>query len=180
MANDKFLYLKEEGTDGTLYAQDGGVAIIWHNGEHLVGQCYRERIEAKHLRESLAEAFEIMMEDTSNSAMFDFEGEDMILPLHIQELADWLVAGREGDFFENLIMFDYEDFTKETVGDELEKVAQAFFDNEHFKAREKEVLIESIMEDKFGNDDVKYYQSNIKHLNDFTLEKLRELAQGIE
>ena len=177
---DKFLYLKEEATEGTLYAPDGGVAIIWHNGEHLVGQCYRERIEAKHLRKSLAEAFEIMMEDTSNSSMFDFEGEDTILPLHIQELADWLVAGREGDFFENLIIFDFADYTEENVGDELEKVAQAFFDNEHFKAAEKEALIESIMEDKFGDDDVEYYDSNLGFLNSLTVEKLRELAEGIE
>jgi hypothetical protein len=137
---NKFLYLKEGGTDGTLYAEDGGVAIIWHNGEHLVGQCYRERIEPKHLKNSLAEAFEIMMEDTSDSAMFDFENEDEILPLHIQELADWLVAGREGDFFENLIIFDFSEYTKETVGIELEKVAQAFFNNEHFKEREEEEL----------------------------------------
>jgi hypothetical protein len=177
---DKFLYLKEEATEGTLYAPDGGVAIIWHNGEHLVGQCYRERIEAKHLRKSLAEAFEIMMEDTSNSAMFDFEDEDEILPLHIQQLADWLVSGREGDFFENLTIFDFDDHSKETVGEELEKVAQEFFDNEHFKEREKEQLVSLIMEHKFGNDDAKYFNSNEKFLETHTLEQLRILSEGME
>jgi hypothetical protein len=177
---NKFLYLKESETDGTLYAQDGGVAIIWHNGEHLVGQCYRERIEAKHLRKSLSEAFEIMMEDTSNSAMFDFEDEDEILPLHLQQLADWLMPSREGDFFDNLTMFDFDDHSKEIVGDELEKVAQVFFDNEFFKEREGEQLISLIFENKFGNDDAKYYDSNMKLLENYKLEELRILSEGME
>ena len=138
MTANKFLYLKEGGTDGTLYAEDGGVAIIWHNEEYLVGQCYRERLGAENLKVSLAHAFEEMINNSSNSAMFDFEGDDTILPLHIEEMASWLVADREGDFFENLIIFDFADYTEKTLGIELEKVAQKFFDNEHFRNANEE------------------------------------------
>ncbi len=133
---DKFLYLKESDTDGTLYAQDGGVAIIWHNGEYLVGQCYRERISPTTFQEQgIGVAFEEMVEDSSNSAMFDFEDEDNILPHIIEQLADWLVAPREGDFLDNLILFDYSDYDNDKIGEELDKVTKAFFNNEHFLER---------------------------------------------
>lgn len=133
---DKFLYLKESETDGTLYAQDGGVAIIWHNGEYLVGQCYRERISPTIFQEQgIGVAFEEMIEDSSNSAMFDFEDEDNILPHIIEQLADWLVAPREEDFLDNLILFDYADYDNDKIGEELDKVTKAFFNNEHFLER---------------------------------------------
>lgn len=135
MAN-KFLYFKEEDLEGTLYAEDGGVAIIWHNGEHLVGQCYRERIDPNTFyKKGIGEAFQEMIEDSSNSAMFDFEDSEVILPFHLQELAEWLCAFGNGDFFENLTIFDYSDYDKSVVHEEAEKAAKAFFDNEHFKER---------------------------------------------
>jgi len=118
---DKFLYIQEGGSDGTLLAQDGGVAIIWHNGEHLVGQCYRERLEAEHLKISFAHAFEEMMNDSSNSSMFDFEGQDDILPNHIEDMADWLICPREGEFLENLIYLDNEKLTQEEIDKEVKK-----------------------------------------------------------
>jgi len=131
---DKFLYIQEGGSDGTLLAQDGGVAIIWHNGEHLVGQCYRERLEAEHLKISFAHAFEEMMNDSSNSSMFDFEGQDFILPCHIEEMANWLVCSREGDFVENLTYLDNEKFTEKGIDKKVKK----FLKNEHFKLKEDE------------------------------------------
>ena len=118
---DKFLYIQEGGSDGTLLAQDGGVAIIWHNGEHLVGQCYRERLEAEHLKISFAHAFEEMINDSSNSSMFDFEGQDDILPNHIEDMADWLICPREGEFLENLIYLDNEKLTQEEIDKEVKK-----------------------------------------------------------
>lgn len=133
---DKFIYCKEGETDGTLYAQDGGVAIIWHNGEHLLGQCYRERIDPRtFLEKGIGEAFNEMIEDSSNSSMFDFENHNLVLPTHLEEIADWLVCSRKGDFIENLIFFDYSDFDKDKVDEEFEKAMKEFFNNEHFKER---------------------------------------------
>ena len=124
--NNKFLFIRESETEGTLLAEDGGVAFIWHNGEHLVGQCYRERLHAKDLEKSFAHAFEKMLNDSSNSSMFDFEdGHDIILPSHIEDMADWLIAGREGEFLENLIYLD----TSEMTDKELEAQIKSFLKN---------------------------------------------------
>lgn len=113
---NKFLFIREGESDGTLLAEDGGVATIWHNGEHLVGQCYRERLHAKDLEKSFAHAFEKMINDSSNSAMFDFEdGHDIILPPHIEEMADWLIAGREGEFLENLVYLEEKKMTRKEI-----------------------------------------------------------------
>jgi hypothetical protein len=122
---NKFLFIRESETEGTLLAEDGGVAIIWHNGEHLVGQCYRERLQAKDLEKSFAYAFEKMLNDSFNSSMFDFEGHDIILPSHIEDMADWLIAGREGDFLENLIYLEENKLTRK----ELEAQVKSFLKN---------------------------------------------------
>ena len=130
---DKFLYINEGGAEGTIIAEDGGIAITWHNGEYVLGQCYRERLEGKHLKEGFSNAFEILIEDSSHSAMFDFEGHDYILPAQLEELADWLVSPRDGEFIENLIYLDSNELTEEQISDEVIK----FLNNEHFKEKEK-------------------------------------------
>lgn len=119
---DKFLYIEEGDNEGTILAQDGGVAIIWNNGEHLVGQCYRERLEAEHIKVGYAHAFEEMCDGSSNSSLFDFEGHDNVLPSHIEDMADWLVCPREGEFLENLTYIEADKITKE----ELDKIVQEF------------------------------------------------------
>lgn len=122
MKADKFLFIREGEDDGTLLAEDGGVAIIWHNGEHLIAQCYRERLEIEQIKIGYAHAFEYMAGRSSNSELFDFEDEDDILPSHIEEMADWLVCPREGDFLENLTYLDVNKLTKK----ELDKKIQEF------------------------------------------------------
>lgn len=118
---NKFLFIREGSEDGTLLAEDGGVATIWHNGECLVGQCYRERLESEHLKISFDVAFEKMIDGSSNSTMFDFEDEDVILPSHIQEMADWLVTERKGDFFENLIYLNINEMTSKEIGKKVKE-----------------------------------------------------------
>lgn len=103
---NKFLYIRESKDEGTLIASDGGVAIIWHNGEHLVGQCYCERLDKEHFEKGFTYALEEMINCSSNSAMFDFENEHEVHPLNLEDLADWLVAGIEGSFMESLILID--------------------------------------------------------------------------
>lgn len=116
---DKFLYIKEGKSDGTLLAEDGGVAIIWHNDEHLIAQCYRERLEQKNLQVSFSHAFEQMNNVSFNSALIDFDEEDeLILPSHIEEMADWLMSSREGNFVENLIVLDG---TEENYEEQIKK-----------------------------------------------------------
>jgi len=134
MADNKFLFISEGGAEGTLIAEDGGVAITWHNGEYVLGQCYRERLQGKHLKKGFANAFEKMMEDSSNSAMFDFEGHDYLLPMHLEELADWLVSGREGTLIENMIYLDSEKLTDKQISKEVKK----FLNNEYFYDKEVE------------------------------------------
>ncbi|HEY4755803.1 MAG TPA: hypothetical protein VIH28_07110 [Ignavibacteriaceae bacterium] len=118
---NKFLYINEGGSDGTLLAEDGGVAIIWHNGEHLVGQCYRERLNGRFLKKDYAYAFEKMVNDSSNSSLFDFENEDDILPSHLQEMADWLIAGREGEFFENLTYLKISELNEKEIDEKVKE-----------------------------------------------------------
>lgn len=124
----KFLYIKEGSSEGTLLASDGGVAIIWHNGENLVGQAYKERLLPEDLKISYANAFELMVGTSSNSSMFDFENEDEVLPNHIKEMAEWLVAFTELNFFENLTVIDEEELSRE----EIEEAVKSFLNNEHF------------------------------------------------
>jgi len=119
---DKFLYIDEGENEGTLLAQDGGVATIWHNGEYVLGQCYRERLEGKYLKKGFSKAFDKMIEDSSNSAMFDFEGYDSVLPRHIEDMANWLVCSREGEFLENLTYVEVSKISKK----ELDKIVQEF------------------------------------------------------
>ncbi len=147
---DKFFYIKETETDGTLYSDDGGVAIIWHNGEHLVGQVYKERISPKCFYEKgIGAAFEEMVNDSSNSSMFDFENEDEIVPSQIQELSEWIVCSpRRGDFFENLTMFVFEDYDKNIVDEELNKALTVFFDNKYFKKLAEEDALTIFFDDE--------------------------------
>jgi len=133
MAN-KFLFISEGGAEGTLIAEDGGVAITWHNGEYILGQCYRERLQGKYLKKGFSKAFEKMMEESSNSAMFDFEDHDYLLPIHLEELADWLVAGREGSLVENMIYLDSEKLTDKKINKEVKK----FLNNDYFYDKEVE------------------------------------------
>jgi hypothetical protein len=171
---DKFLYIKDDNTEGTLLAQDGGVAIIWNNQEYIVGQCYRERLEAKHIKVGFAHAFNEMAGISSNSSMFDFEEDQEVQLNHIKEMAEWLVSPLEGDFFDNLTVIDVNEVTKR----ELDKKVREFFDNPRFEEAEKEQLIGFIMEVKFS-DDISNYQKNLKKLNKFSLEELRTLAKPI-
>lgn len=128
---DKFLFIREGSEDGTLIAEDGGVGTIWHNGEHWVGQCYRERLELEKIKESgLADTFEEMCGSSSNSSMFDFEDNEIILPMFLEEMADWLVSPREGEFFENLTFIDDKDFTQEEIDF---KVAEFLMKNDSLK-----------------------------------------------
>lgn len=129
--SDKFLFIREGSEDGTLIAEDGGIATIWHNGEHWVGQCYRERLELEEIKESgLADTFQEMCGSSSNSAMFDFEDNEIILPMFLEEMADWLVSPREGEFFENLTFIDDKDFTQEEIDF---KVAEFLMKNDSLK-----------------------------------------------
>ena len=125
----KFLYIKEGEDEGTLIASDGGVAIIWHNGEHLVGQAYQERLLPEDLKVSYANAFEKMINNSSNSSMFDFENEDNVLPNHIKEMAEWLVAFTDLDFFDNLKVIDENELTLEKIEEEV----QSLLDNDDFR-----------------------------------------------
>jgi len=125
----KFLYIKEGSTEGTLIASDGGIAIIWHNGEHLVGQAYKERLLPDDLKISYANAFEKMINSSSNSSMFDFENEDDVLPNHIKEMAEWLVAFTDLEFFDNLKVIDETEITQEQIEEEV----QALLDNDDFR-----------------------------------------------
>ncbi len=126
--NDKFLYISEGPTDGTLLAQDGGVAIIWHNGEHIIGQCYKERLDAEELKLGFIHAYTVMNESSSDSALFDFTDEENVLPAQIQEMADWLVSPREGDFWDNLTFLD-----SELSEEEVNEKVKSFLDNDKFK-----------------------------------------------
>ncbi len=125
----KFLYIKEGEDEGTLIASDGGVAIIWHNGEHLVGQAYRERLLAEDLKVSFENAFEKMVDSSSNSSMFDFENEDEVLPNHIKELAEWLVAFTDLDFFDNLKVIVEKELSREQIEEEV----QSLLNNDEFR-----------------------------------------------
>jgi len=125
----KFLYIQEGSDEGTLIASDGGVAIIWHNEEHLVGQAYQERLSLENLKVSYANAFEKMVDSSSNSSMFDFENEDEVLPNHIKELAEWLVAFTDLDFFDNLKVI----VEKELSCEQIEEEVQSFLDNDDFR-----------------------------------------------
>jgi hypothetical protein len=133
MKVDKFLYIRDSSTEGMLLAQDGGIAIIWHNGEHLVGQCYRERLELDNLQIGIDHAFETMAENSSDSSMFDFEDEHEVLPLHIQEMADWLVCPRQGDFFDNLTIIDVDELTEEEIDS---KVLEFIHNKKYFETLE--------------------------------------------
>lgn len=125
----KFLYIKEGSDEGTLIASDGGVAIIWHNGEHLVGQAYQERLLPEDLKVSFENAFEKMVDSSSNSSMFDFENEDEVLPNHIKELAEWLVAFTDLDFFDNLKVIVEKELSREQIEEEV----QSLLDNDDFR-----------------------------------------------
>jgi hypothetical protein len=171
---DKFLYIKDDNTEGTLLAQDGGVAIIWHNGEYILAQCYRERLEARHIKKGLSHAFDEMAGISSNSSMLDFEEDQEVQLGHIKEMAEWLVAPLEGDFFDNLTIIDVNEVTKK----ELDKQVKEFFNNPRFEESEKESLVDLLMEHKFS-DDIGNYQKNLKKLNKFTLKELRVLAKPI-
>lgn len=125
----KFLYIQEGSDEGTLIASDGGVAIIWHNGEHLVGQAYQERLLSEDLKVSFENAFEKMVDSSSNSSMFDFENEDEVLPNHIKELAEWLVAFTDLDFFDNLKVIVEKELSREQIEEEV----QSLLDNDEFR-----------------------------------------------
>jgi len=119
---DKFLFIKESDDSGTLLAQDGGVAIIWFNEEHMVAQCYRERLEAEQIKIGYEHAYQYMAGRSSNSALMDYEEDDDIKDEHLEEMADWLVMPREGEFLENLIRIDATTLSKK----ELDKTVQEF------------------------------------------------------
>lgn len=128
MKDHKFLYIHEGTDSGTLLAQDGGIATIWHNGKHIIGQCYRERLDVDQLMKGINEALEDIFNNSSNSSMLDFEGQDYILPSQLEELADWLICPRQGEFIDNLIYLDNSKMNNAEINAEIIQ----FFDNEYF------------------------------------------------
>jgi len=119
---DKFLYIDEGQDNGTLLAQDGGIAIIWYNEEHMVAQCYRERLEAAQIKIGYEHAFQYMAGRSSNSSLMDYEDDDEIKDEHLEEMANWLVCPREGNFLENVTRIDSTKISSE----ELDKIVQEF------------------------------------------------------
>lgn len=122
---DKFIYIQEDSTEGVLIAQDGGVATIWHNGEHLVGQGYKERLQIEDIKIGFSHAFETMAGVSSDSSMFDFEDEHKVHPTQLQVMAEWLVFGRNGDFFDNITVINVNEVTE----DELNKKILEFLES---------------------------------------------------
>ena len=122
MKAKKFLYISEGSSEGTLLASDGGIAIIWHNGEHIIGQCYQERIALEEIETTgLSYAFDKMCGSSSNSALFDYEEEDEVHPSQLQELADWLMPCNEEEFLESLIFINSDKVTQTQLDKKVKK-----------------------------------------------------------
>jgi hypothetical protein len=122
MEETKFLYIKEGLDSGTLLAQDGGVIIIWHNDEHYIAQCYKERLERKYLDVSYNHAFEKMNDSSSNSSLIDFEdGQKRISLEMLEEISEFLVCPSQGGFIENLIYINIDDVTEEELDNKVKE-----------------------------------------------------------
>ena len=70
-----------------------------------------------------------MVDSSSNSSMFDFENEDEVLPNHIKELAEWLVAFTDLDFFDNLKVIVEKELSREQIEEEV----QSLLNNDEFR-----------------------------------------------
>lgn len=98
----KFILIKETEDEYTLIGEDGGYGGFHHNGEYIIGTYYG-RLDVRRLIETdLETALNEMYESDNSRALFDNEGQDYFELSMAEEMADWMIAPREGEFYDNL------------------------------------------------------------------------------
>lgn len=81
---DRF-YLKLGHEDNDLFAPDGGVAVIRHNGEHMLTDYYQERIDPEWDEEEI-------WDKLAEGEMYvqDWENEQYLTNEMIDDAINWL------------------------------------------------------------------------------------------
>ena len=109
----KFILIKNDD-EYTLIGEDGGYAGFHHNDECMVGTYYG-RLDVKRLIETdLETTLDELYESDNSRTLFDFEGKDDFELSMAEELADWMIAPSEGNFYDNLKYFKSMDELSET------------------------------------------------------------------
>lgn len=126
----KFILIKDNSEEYTLIGEDGGFAGFHHNGEHIIGTYYG-RIDVKRIIETDYEtAVEDLLNADNSRSLFDFEGKDDFELGMAEEVADWMIAPRDGEFYDNLKYFKSNDDLSESELIKFLKKKRKFYEEE--------------------------------------------------
>lgn len=99
---EAFVFINNENNEANIYMTDGGVASIYHNGQHLITDYYQNRIPLELLPEDMSTAEQVLnttktWEDLAEGKMYynDWKGKDIITEEIVQDAVDWLCVGCE-------------------------------------------------------------------------------------
>lgn len=94
----KFLVILPKENDSEqntiILCEDGGVATLHHNGEHIIAELYQNRITKDT-------DLSTMFEELAEGKMYiqDYPEDNQVYPNHIKECAEWLYASTEQELF---------------------------------------------------------------------------------
>jgi hypothetical protein len=77
-----------------IICEDGGVATLHHNGEHIIAELYQNRVTKNTLLSN-------MFDELSEGKMYikDYPNDNVVNSVHIKECAEWLYCGGEDNLF---------------------------------------------------------------------------------